>query len=271
MPKTLRDIRLSEISFVDKGASGDDELAARVAIWKRKEPMSFLDRLKAGFKKADEVPTAEQVKEALLGSLNEEQAAMFASFLELYAAEMAPKAVEEPEAEPVEMADGEKENVEMADDEEMKKALEANPAIAEEIKKLRSDREEMKKLLDNEIAKRRAENFKKAADDMTFIPEDHDKVAKLMDEADLKLSEEAQATLAKVFTASQAAVKGSPLLKSRGSADAPETDERQIVDSAVKKIRDENPGMSAPVALTKALKDPDVKRAYVNTRMGNGE
>lgn len=253
MPTILRDINLKEISLVDKGASGDDKLAARVALWKRKEPMpekmSLYDRVKAAVtrSKAEEPKqmTAEDVKSQLMGQLDESGQALLSMLLELVAASgtaapAAPAPEPEMKQEPaVEEPPKPEDNPEMAKlldkSPELKKYLdaerEAREKLAKDLDKARKDNEKTAELLKVEADARRFEKHLSLVKDLVFVPgSDHEGIAKMLMEAD-ELSPEAQDTLSKLIGLSNAAVSKSPFLREKGTSRQAESD---TADSEVK-------------------------------------
>ena len=246
-PKRLRLSKLFEISFVDMGASGDDQHAARVVFSKRRtQPQGELMKVK----KADGLDNmVEQIK----GALSEEMQMVLDALLTAIAAGGA-KPAEEPSPEPA--PDAEK-----PEDEEAKKEDEEEPMAKRDI--------DIKKQLDGaieEIAKLRAEKrrdgFVAKAQSLKAVGGDVEQIAKALDEVDLHLSDESkefvkglidrvESGVAKALT-----VHGSAL----GANDGAEID-------AVAKERAKSDGISFYQAYAKVAKErPDL---YAKAKSAN--
>jgi len=229
MPHVLKEIEIDEISFVTKGASGDGRHAPKIIFLKGKQPMpdkpTFLERLKGYFAKEDGGRTPEQMLEDLKGQLTPEQQDIL--MLLLAAAKAAPPeaAMSTPTPEP--KPDEPEKMGGMGDSEEMKKILKDNPELADHFAKIaearKADREklvELEKRNAEQEAKQRLFEFQKQAEQYTWLPGDHDEVAKMWEEVDRKLSPESQETLAGMIRATDGIVQKSSgrLFEERGSS-----------------------------------------------------
>lgn len=281
MPHKLKDILIKEISFVTKGASGDDKHAPKIIFWKGRpmpDKVSFIDRLKSVFSKADGEGgrTPEQMLEDLKSQLSAEQQDIL--MLLLAAAKASPPDSAAP-AEPVSKPEPmDEEKMDEPPGEEMKKVLDENPKLAEHLAKIaaarKADREEiadLRKKADEQAAVQRRAKFEKAAQQYTWLPGDHADVAALWDEVDAKLSPESQETLASLIRATDGIVKkASPrLFEERGSSRSSETEggtlERleAMATEIVKTQKANGKDITIEKARALAMKDPKL-RAELN-------
>lgn len=250
MPSKLKNISIGEISFVHKGASGDDKHAPKVIFWKGFPMPSFFDRLKGIFSKAEgEGRTPEQMLADLMQQLSPEQQDVLT--LILAAAKASPPGAEspaqpaapKPEAKAGDEMPTEKQEEEMP--EEMQKMLDDNPQLAEHFKKIaearKADRDEIAKLrVDNEERKKRErlETFTKQVQQLTWLPGDHDKVAKALLEVDDKLSEESQETLASLIRTTDGLIKkgAGHLFQEKGTSQPPDDAESIDPEHSIEKL-----------------------------------
>ena len=244
MPSKLKNIVIKEISFVTKGASGDDKHAPKILFWKGNQMPSFIDRLKGVFSKAegDGARTPEQMLEDLKSQLSPEQQDIL--MLILAAAKAAPPEAAVSTPEPM-AAGGDVEPEKQEEEEipeEMQKMLDDNPQLSEHLAKIaaarKADREEIAGLKKENDARRKRERraqFEKTVQQYTWLPGDHDKVAAMLDEVDAKLSDDSQQTLAELIRVTDGIVSKSSgrIFDEKGSS-RPATDPMTGVEAVEK-------------------------------------
>lgn len=288
MPHELTDLEIKEISFVNKGASGNGKLSPKIVFWKGLDPVakkpSMIDRLATWFAKTEEPRTPEAMLEDLKSQLNPEQQDIL--MLLLAAAKAAPPDAEAAPATPrpapetpADKADPEAPEMESekaedeTDPEELAKLQKANPGLAAKIEKLqkaardaKDENAALRKDLTSEVQKRRDAEYLAKAETFTFLPGDHEEVAKLLEAADRKLSGPEQDTLARLIKTTAGIVEKSELFKEKGNSQPSEDNGTTAgkLDAAIDKIMGDDKALTRPQAFRKALKDNPELRAEVD-------
>jgi len=285
MPNQLHDIEISEISFVDQGASGDEKHRAKTTFFKRDKTVSEKNEtagiLRRIFGKADDVPpgdappagapappegearSSDQIISEFREKLPEEMRDQFALILQLKAQETPPTP-----ADP-EVAKSQK-------DDEMLKSLEGNPELAKRFEDLRkAEADNAERIAKLEKAERLA-GFRKKAGEMTFIPADHDAVAELLEESSRVLGKDSKETLEKLLRVSEGIVqkaKDGKLFFEEGSSqpvdDDPSVEGQRA--AAVAKAKEANPKLTDAQAYVQAVKEnPGLARELRAIERGEG-
>lgn len=213
MPFRLKNIVLKEISFVNKGASGDDSHKPKIVFLKgqsvMKKKLTMRERLAGLFAKEEQPRTPEQMYQEIKDSLPPEKQDVLDLLLQAAAASPSPAPAEpNPEPAPEKKLDDEME------DKELEKVLKGNPALKEHLEKIhaarKADREEiaaLQKQHKEDLKKRRRSEFKKQLEEFTWLPGDHNDVARLLDNVELKLDERDQESLTSLFRVTNGLVR----------------------------------------------------------------
>jgi len=289
----LKNLRISEISFVDRGASGDHTDRPRVAFWKRKcqpskepEPMILSKEHIAKMFKAIELQKmdmpegAQALLESIKSALSEEQWALVEMML-ANAGEMPTPAAPPPEkmepkpdADPAPPPPTEEEKAYEKMLTEIKKAA---PQLSEhievinkraeaaetEVKKVRDDLaktaerlEKAEKISASEIQKRRMLKFQKLAEtDLAYLKGTPEEVAKnLCDTEDAMEPAQFEKHLAMLKSANVHLKKGGSFGPSGSAGNSDGNGAFSALNAAAAEIRKAHPEISEAKARTMILK-----------------
>lgn len=300
MPAKLKNIRLREISFVDKGASGDADNRPRVAFWKRKTDQTTLSKEHPVTKLTVEIAKkvnaaiqlrkegmpegAQAVLDSIKSTLSEEQWALVEMMLAgaapapVAAAALPPAKTEETPAPGAPTPDEEKPmdkalEKRLADSEA--RTVEMEKAHKAEVEKLTKRLDASEKSAAEEVKKARIVRFEKlAATDLKYLQGKPEEIAKrLADLEDVLSKEEFAAHVQMLKGASELIAKGKTL-DPRGSSAAGNAAGSAYEELLAKagELMAKDAKLTQPKAMVKVSKDPanlELVKRYREERSAN--
>lgn len=257
MASKLKSIAIDEVSFVDKGASGNDQLRPRVVLFKRKE-QSVVDRIVSLFRKSVEDVVKENPTmdiQSIMSKLSpEEQAFLKQAMAKADAPAPAPKPADELAKALAALPP------------EARKAIE--DAEAAKVAKAKADEDEkveLKKRLAKIEEDREIETFEKRAAEFAHIPGmSTAELAKVLRSSSKSLSADEFKKLEASLKSADDAVKKSNLFGEHGSSVSGDPASAYgKIQAIAKSLREKNPKLTEAQAVLEATEQhPELEAQY---------
>jgi len=267
---SLTELDVDEVSIVDEGASGNEDVKPKIVLAKKKDQPNrkadaswFLSKLRKIFGKGISMPTLDEV----LAKLSEdEQKAILEAIATAKAEPVQPPAdPADPPVDPVVPPvdpNAPPPDPTLEEQEKIKKMISDLP---EEIRKQVGEAKELKKRLDDIEERDAVAKFQEKAGRLQFLAgKSQTEIAKTLRAADESLTKEEYGTIEKLLSNANEVVKGSTLFTDEGNAggDAENSAEAQIV-AIGKSLREADPKLTGAQANAKATKEnPELYKKY---------